>query len=382
MRVLVCDVEASGPNKANPFGLSNKLACVGLFDGVNYFFVDVEHSSLPYAAGLEQIAQAFALAELVIGFNIKYDLHWLRRYIPSLPRKPVFDCQLAQFILNAQASSYPSLNDVLCHYALHPKDDRIKHEYWDQGRSTLEVPVELLREYNEGDCRGTHNIYLRQRQLLKGNQEVLFRLHCDDLLVLQEMEFNGLLYDSDESLRLAGEIGEQLKDLYDELRPFGNDRAVNWNSPKQCSAVLYGGSIAFKVREKTERTLKSGEQKFGERWGELEVAYPRLVDPIEGTELQDGSYKTDEATLRSLAGGSKETKGLIKLILKVSELDKLKGTYYEGMPKIIDKMEWPKNTIHANISQCVARTGRTASSKPNAQNMDPRLKPLFYSRYE
>ncbi len=397
MRVLVFDVEAAGVAKANPFSVGNRLCCVGLFDGINYSFVDIEHGLNPYAVGLEQIAQAFAQAELVIAFNAKYDLHWLRRYIPDLRIPPCWDCQLAQFILDSQTNAYPSLDDVLRKYSLPCKDDRIKREYWDQGRSTLEVPIELLREYNEYDCTGTYQVYLRQRDLLKDNNgnpsdcrsgtdsakrnmAVLFRLHCDDLLVLEEMEFNGLLYDSEESLRLAESIGEQLKGVYEELRPFVQSRDVNWNSPKQCSAVLYGGSIPFRLRQSTCRTLKSGEIKRGERWGEEHVEFPRLCEPIEKTQLADGTWSTDEATLRSLKA-SGPAQQLIKLILKVSELDKLKGTYYEGMPKIINKMEWPKNMIHGNINQCVTKTGRTASSKPNIQQTPSALKPLFKSRY-
>lgn len=381
MRILTIDVEASGANKANPFGRSNKLCCVGLFDGINYSFVDIEHSAFPYARGLEQIASAFAQAELIVGFNIKYDLHWLRRYHPTLPRRPVWDCQLAQFILDAQTSPYNSLNDALAKYGLPLKDDRIKNEYWDQGKSTLEVPVELLREYNEYDCRGTYEVYKRQVQLLQGNQKILFRLHCDDLLVLQEMEANGLLYNVEESLKLATELEQELSLVYNDLKPFTLGQDVNWNSPRQCSAILYGGTISFDVRERTERTLKDGTVKVGERWGKTNVTYPILVNPKEGTELKDGSYETNEDALRSLKATG-PAKKLVELILRVSQLDKLKGTYYEGIPKIIRRMEWEDNTIHGNISQCVAKTGRTASSQPNIQNFDPALKPLFYSRYE
>lgn len=380
MRILTVDVEASGANKANPFGRSNKLCCVGLFDGINYSFVDIEHSALPYARGLEQIASAFAQAELIIGFNIKYDLNWIRRYIPNLRIPTVWDCQLCQFILDAQTNSYPSLDSVLAHYGLPLKDDRIKNEYWDQGKSTLEVPVELLREYNEYDCRGTYEVYKRQTKLLQGNQKVLFRLHCDDLLVLQEMEANGLLYNVEESLKLATELEQELSLVYNDLKPFAQGQDVNWNSPKQCSAILYGGTIAFRVRERTEKILKSGDTKVGERWGTLEVVYPRLIDPKEGTELKDGSYETNEDALRSLkATGTAKT--LIQLILRVSQLDKLRGTYYLGIPNTIRRMDWEPDTIHGNISQCVAKTGRTASSQPNIQNFDPALKPLFYSRY-
>jgi DNA polymerase I-like protein with 3'-5' exonuclease and polymerase domains len=379
-RILTVDVEASGANKANPFGRSNKLCCVGLFDGINYSFVDIEHSALPYARGLEQIASAFEQAELIVGFNIKYDLNWLRRYIPNLCLGAVFDCQLAQFILDAQTSSYPSLNDVLQRYGLPLKDDRIKLEYWDQGKSTLEVPVEMLREYNEYDCRGTYEVYLRQKTQLKGNQAVLFRLHCDDLLVLHEMESNGLLYNVEESLKLATELEQELQLVYNDLKPFTQGYDINWNSPKQCSAVLYGGDIAFRIRERTERTLKDGTVKVGERWGTTTATYPRYIDPLDGTELKDGSYETNEDALRSLRATG-PAKRLVESILRVSQLDKLKGTYYEGIPKTIRRMDWEPNTIHGNISQCVAKTGRTASSKPNIQNFDPALKPLFYSRY-
>ncbi len=380
MRVLTIDCEASGVEKATPFARSNKLCCVGLFDGINYSFVDIEHSALPYARGLEQITSAFAQAELIVGFNIKYDLNWLRRYCPSLVIPPVWDCQLCQFILSAQTASYPSLDSVLGLYGLPLKDDRIKNEYWDQGKQTLDVPVELLREYNEADCRLTYQVYQRQVPLLQDNQKVLFRLHCDDLLVLQAMEANGLLYNVEESLKLATDIEQELSLVYNDLKPFTLGHDINWNSPRQCSAVLYGGTIQFDVRERTERTLKSGEVKVGARWGKETIVYPRLIAPLDGTELLDGSYETNEDALRSLKATG-QAKSLIQHILKVSELDKLKSTYYEGIPKIIRRMDWEPNVIHGNISQCVAKTGRTASSKPNIQNFDPRLKPLFYSRY-
>ncbi len=380
MKILTVDVEASGDNNANPFGRSNKLCCVWLLSNGNYSFVDIEHSALPYSSGLEQIASAFAQAELIIGFNIKYDLNWLSRYIPNLHYPPVWDCQLCQFILDAQTNSYPSLDDVLTKYNLPLKDTRIKDEYWEKGLQTLDVPIELLREYNEADCRLTYEVYLRQVKLLQGNQKVLFRLHCDDLLVLQAMEANGLLYNVKESLTLATKLEAELKDTYELLKPFAQNYEVNWNSPKQCSAVLYGGTIQFPIRERTERTLKDGTLKVGERWGTVTHTFQRLIEPIEGTELKDGSYETNENALRSLKA-TDPAKSLVELILQVSTLDKLKGTYYEGIPKTIRLMDWEPNTIHGNISQCVARTGRTASSKPNIQNFDPRLKELFYSRY-
>ena len=57
-------------------------------------------------------------------------------------------------------------------------------------------------------------------------------------------------------------------------------------------------------------------------------------------------------------------------------------TYYQGLPKLITEMNWEYGKIHGQLNQCVARTGRLSSSKPNLQNFDSEIKNLFGSRYE
>ena len=44
-------------------------------------------------------------------------------------------------------------------------------------------------------------------------------------------------------------------------------------------------------------------------------------------------------------------------------------------------MNWETNVLHGQLNQCVARTGRLSSSKPNLQNFDGEIKQLFGSRY-
>ena len=198
MKVLVIDVEASGANKANPFGRSNKLACVGLFDGVTYTYVDIEHSGLPYNTNLELVSQKIKESELLIGHNIKYDIHWLRRYIPNLIIDSVWDTQLFEYMASNQTWIMPSLNDSLIYHGLPGKSDLIATEYWDKGLSTLDIPQPLLKEYNEGDCQGTYLLYQCQIALQRENTKALFQLHCDDLLVLEEMEHNGLIFSEEE----------------------------------------------------------------------------------------------------------------------------------------------------------------------------------------
>ena len=389
MRTLVLDTEATTYAKGNPFSRRNKLMCVGCYDtDLGYVYFDIEHSGLPYARNLEIIKDRLVTSwtgplELLIGFNIKYDLHWLRRYIPfdlSIPR--VWDCQLAQFILNDQTTPYPSLDECLAQYGLPPKLDRVKLEYWDKGIDTDQVPHQVLTDYNEQDCISTYKLYLKQKELLTGNKLRLFELHCADLLVLQEMEFNGLLFNADQSRIEGKKVEIELRGILSQLdtligEPYDE---INWNSPAHISTILYGGNVEIPCKVPTERTLKDGTVRRGEKNGTRGRHFDRLCEPLEGSSTVHG-WSTAEDTLRSLDATGKAKK-LVELVLQVSKLDKLVGTYYNGIPDLIEEMDWEPNTIHSTLNQCMARTGRLSSSKPNSQNWDPRLKPLIYSSYK
>jgi DNA polymerase I-like protein with 3'-5' exonuclease and polymerase domains len=165
MKILVIDTEATTFMKGNPFSSKNKLMCIGFFDTYNgYKYYDIEHSGMPYDENLGRVINWLQDTELLIGFNIKYDLHWLRRYIPSgisIPR--IWDCQLAQFILNDQTTPYPSLNECLAQYQLPLKLDLVKTEYWDKGIDTTEIPQQILKDYNEQDCYSTYKLYKNKK---------------------------------------------------------------------------------------------------------------------------------------------------------------------------------------------------------------------------
>ncbi len=379
---IVVDTESTTFQTGNPFSKRNRLMCIGTYSikEDQYWYRPIEHNGLPYNKQC-RMTKAYLTNNnpIIIGFNLKYDIHWLRRYIPDLKIKKVWDCQLAQFIINDQTTRYPSLNDCLAQYGLPQKDERIKVEYWDRGIDTDQVPEELLREYNQKDCELTAALYEKQVPLLTGNKLRLFELHCADLLVLEEMEFRGLMYDTKQSISEALTVGQELSAVIVKLDELIGRNDVNWNSPKQVSAILYGGSISFPCRVPTERTLKDGTIKRGERNGHLDESFVRLVEPCDGTENANG-WSTDEDTLRSLNATGK-AKEIISLVLKQSELDKLVGTYYNGLPDLITQMDWELDTLHGNINQVVAKTGRTSSSQPNLQNFDGRLKPLFFSRF-
>ena len=385
MKRLVLDVETTISNKGNPFDETNKLCYVGLLTEDTSVLHPIEYSSAAYGSKLLSIQHSIEGSELLIGFNIKFDLHWIRRYGITFSTKRIWDCQLVHFILSGQTASYPSLNGVAAHYGLGTKLDVVSTEYWKNGIDTPDVPRDILEEYLQGDLDLTYQVYLKQLAEVQASSPQLQRLislHNQDLLVLEEMEYNGLIFDEARSTELAEDLTQQIQSLDVLLREYHNTDDFNSNSTEHLSALLYGGTIVLKRRE-VIGVFKTGTRmgKPKERWVEHPITFPKLINPLRGSELaKEGFYSTDEATLKSLKG-SKNAKELVELLLRRATLEKRVSTYYEGLVKLRKEMKWSEGKLHGQLNQCVARTGRLSSSRPNLQNFDGEIKELFRSRY-
>ena len=381
MKHLTLDVETTIQNKGNPFSRLNRLCLIGLYNNGIY---DIEYTDHPYRDDLDQVQSIIDNHDMLVGFNIKFDLHWIRKYGIDFQEKRIWDCQLVHFILTGQSKPYPSLNQVCEHYGLETKLDVVKEEYWKNDIDTNEIPRDILDEYLLKDLELTEQVYLKQLEDVKANPHLmkLISLHNQDLLVLEEMEFNGVLYDQDKSEILGNELEEQIAKLDKRIFTFHNFTDFNPSSVDHVSALLYGGTIRYKKQE-PDGVYKSGQKK-GQvrlRWRDKELELPRLVKPLKGSELEkEGLYSTDEATLKSLAG-SKKASEIIKLILTRAVLEKRMTAYYKGLVNLIEEQNWDRGHIYGQLNQCVARTGRLSSSKPNLQNFDSEIKGLLLSRY-
>jgi DNA polymerase-1 len=386
MKVLILDVETTINNKGNPFDETNRLCLVGLsssIDNVARTF-DIEFSDSPNGDSLRDIQTLIDEHDLLVGFNIKFDLHWLRRYGLTFTSKRIWDCQLAHFILSGQSNPYPSLDGVAQYHGLGSKLDTVA-EYWKQGIDTDAIPIEVLIEYLEKDLEVTRNVYIKQAELLSttaSGLKTLVSLHNQDILVLEEMEYNGLLFDEDKCLSLSKELEVQIEEIDTKL--FGNHMVdgFNPNSNDHLSALLYGGTISIPRRE-VIGTFKTGARagQPKERWVDKEYVLSGFVKPIEGSELKkEGLFSTDEPTLRQLKCKG-VAKDIVETLLKRAELDKRRGTYYDGLPKLRRTMNWEQGKLHGQLNQCVVVTGRLSSSRPNLQNFDGEIKTLFRSQY-
>jgi len=375
-KIITVDVETTTLAKGNPFIPENKLVSIHIKEGNN-------PTKCYFTESFPEARPILEAADLWVTFNGKFDINWLVRELDIVP-KSVWDVQLAEFLFSGQLLPYLSLDHTAFLYSLPKKIDKVK-EYWDKGIDTDKIPRPELEEYGNHDVDITYSAFLEQVKLFLGkrqHQYKLFRLHCNDLLVLAEMERNGIAYDVEASLNKSKELEDGITRIEDDLRKSTGGTPLNLNSTYHKSVLLYGGTISQDIKLPIG-VFKTGANAGKPKFKSFPKLYelPRLVAPLKGSELEkEGYWSTDEPTLLSLHP-NKQAKLVINKLLERARLAKLNSTYLIGLPKLIEKMGWPNQTIHTNLNQCVAITGRLSSNKPNVQNQPAEVKQFCISRY-
>lgn len=412
MNILTLDVETTISNNGHWADKTNKLVLVG------HKWLNGE-TNLYKPSDTKQIQSDIDKADIIIGHHIKFDLHWYINININLTNKRVWCTQIAEFLLESQRNPYNSLNDACIKYGLETKLDIVKEEYWNKGIDTDQIPANILSEYLRKDLELTERVFLRQREEFQKkppNLYRLFQLQCKDLLVLLDMEHNGIKFNTTEARKYAEELDTKMSELYRNILSIVGNGPLNINSNDHVSAILYGGIITETIK------VPSGVYKTGQKAGQIKYKneekyyeFQRLVAPLERTETKKSIelqkkyhddyskfvnwipesgddvapvlpiepyklYEVNTDVLRKLKAKGK-AKELIDLLLEYSKLEKLKNTYMLGWSDLIDKMNWPKDMIHGNLNQCVASTGRLSSTKPNLQNADKLTKKFMESRY-
>lgn len=373
--ILALDTENTIWSEGSPFDQRNFNVCIS-------YATDGGRSGVLFTADGQDrdfLQTLIDEAEVLIGFNFKYDLHWFRKLGYDYTGKRVWCGQTAEFTIGRQAKPYPSLDDTATHYGLGHKLSIIQEEYWSKGINTHEIPRAILAEYAEQDARLTLGVYLAQQKQIQPNQTKLFSLLMQDLLVLQEMEWNGLAFDKDAALQQAEEIERDIAELQRKTDLFHNVPGFNWGSADHLSALLYGGTIVER------RRVPVGVYKSGAKVGDtrfrvelVEHHLPRRYNPIRGSAgAKPGRWSVDEKYLTRLKGEGT----LIQDILTIKENKKLVSTYLRGLPKKHEEGHMPEGFIHGQLVQCVAATGRLASNSPNLQNISKKATHIFTTRY-
>lgn len=262
-----------------------------------------------------------------IGQNIKYDLNILKRYGLTLKGK-LFDTMLAHYVIDADLRHGM---DYLSSIYLGYQPVSITELIGKKGKNQLsmrDVDLEKVKEYAAEDADITLQLKhkLAPELLEKNGVDLLENLELPLIDVLSDMEIEGIKINeaflNDYSKELEAELHILEKDILALAGvPF------NISSPKQLGEVLFDH---LKLDPKAKKT-------------------------------KTGQYKTDEDVLLGLSEHE-----IVKKILTVRQMQKLKSTYVDALPTMINPLT---GRVHTSFNQAVAATGRLSSTNPNLQNI-------------
>jgi len=265
-----------------------------------------------------------------VGQNLKYDQHVLANH----------DIQLKGIAHDTLLQSY-----VFESHKTHNMDDlAMRHlgiktisfdEVAGKGAKQVgfnQVTVEVAAEYAAEDADITLQLHQAMYPVVQADDKLSFiynEIEMPSREVLFTIERNGVLIDQGMLNRQSNEIGMKLMDLEKQAFELAG-QPFNLGSPKQLQEILFG-KLGIKPTKKTP----------------------------------SGAPSTDEDVLQELALDYP----LPKVLLEYRGLAKLKSTYTDKLPKMINTQT---GRVHTNYNQAVAITGRLASSDPNLQNIPVR----------
>lgn len=193
-----------------------------------------------------------------------------------------------------------------------------------------QVPIELATRYSAEDALCVNWLWekLAPRLHEENLMEVFARVELPLVPVLARMELQGVCIDVPWLKKLSSEFERELLRLQERVSAYAKG-PLNLNSPRQLAQLLFED-----LKLPTQGKTKTG-------------------------------FSTDASVLEALA----PLHEVPRLLLEFREIAKLKGTYVDPLPQMIDAKT---GKIHASFHQTVAATGRLSSSDPNLQNIPVR----------
>ena len=384
---LIFDTETTTSNKGNFADKRNKLVVGGFHYGDHKVYTRFWYDDPDYVYHIQKCIDAH---EWIVGFNLKFDLHWLLNVgIKFRDYHKLWDCQLFEYSKYYQRKKYISLQDTCESYGLQGKIDVIKEEYWNKGIDTDQIPRDILGEYLDRDVQETYEVLQHQLAYrpdgMRPSWFNTFRRDCSDLWTVIEMERAGSLLDvqgvkcelEQQQMRKQELVQSVLSVVPTELHS-----SFNLNSNDDLSCLLYGGTIV------EEQRIPVGVFKSGARVGQprysvfkYEHVLPKRFEPARNSEMKKAGYwSTAEDNLLKIKANKKDRQ-LLDNIIEIGKIEKLIGSYLIKMPKMIEDYHWPAGYLHGQYSHGITMTSRLASDKPNMQNMGPTMKKYIISRF-
>ncbi|TVP51511.1 MAG: DNA polymerase I [Halomonas sp.] len=313
-----------------------EIVGIGLaLDAGEAAYVPLAHDYLDAPAQLDRNTVLAALKPLLedpnktkIGQNLKYDISVLANYAISVSG-PFADTMLASYVLNSTATRHDM--DSLALKYLGEKTISFE-EIAGKGSKQLTFNQIALEQAAPYACEDV-DITLRLQEALRPQvenegrlAEVLDHIELPLIKVLSRIERNGVAVDADLLHKQSQQLEQRIRELEREAFDLAG-REFNLGSPKQLGQILFEEQ-KIPVLKKTPKGAPSTAEGVLE---ELALDYP-----------------------------------LPKVIMEHRGLAKLKSTYTDKLPRLLNKAT---GRVHTSYHQAVTATGRLSSSDPNLQNI-------------
>ncbi|KQV51044.1 MULTISPECIES: DNA polymerase I [unclassified Duganella] len=265
-----------------------------------------------------------------LGQNLKYDAHIFANHGVTL-RGVVHDTLLQSYVFESHRT-----HDMDSLALRHLNHKTIAYEeVCGKGASQIgfdQVEIGRATDYAAEDADITLRLHLAMHGQVSGDEgltRIYNTIELPTAVVLQKIERNGVLIDAGLLATQSNELGARILELEQKAYELAG-QPFNLGSPKQIGEIFFT-KLELPVVKKTP----------------------------------SGAPSTDEEVLQKLA----EDYPLPKVLLEYRGMAKLKSTYTDKLPKMINRAT---GRVHTNYAQAVAITGRLASNDPNLQNIPVR----------
>jgi DNA polymerase-1 len=322
---FVFDTETTGVNS-----LDTEL--VGLSFSIEphkAWYINIPESQVEAQKILEQLRPVFEDEKIEkTAHNIKFDMQVLRLYDIDV-KGQLYDTMVAHYVCGTGTRhKMDRMSEAYLGYSPVPIEQLIGKKGKNQ-KNMRSVPIEEAKEYGAEDA----DITLQLKEVTKkmateaGASSLLETLEFPLIPVLSDMEWEGIELDVPFLKSFSKDLTSELAEIQDTVF---NAAEVEFNldSPAQLGSVLF----------------------------------EKMKLPYKGKKTKTGRFSTDENTLSSL----KNAHEIIPHILKYRELKKLKSTYVDSLPALVNQRT---GRIHTTFNQTIAATGRLSSLNPNLQNI-------------
>lgn len=297
------------------------------------FYIPISHSNIANQLRLEDVIndlKSIFENETIhkTTYNAKNAYNILRN-LGILSKSIIFDTALASYVKDPQRNheldvqSMEHLNHAIMPFAPFEKNKKKQISFSD-------APVESIVNFSSDESFTILELTKYWiNNLDKKELELTYDIEVPLTFVLADMEYNGVSVDEDYLHKLTISMNNQLAKIEGRIYEIAGG-VFNINSPRQVGEVLFE-KLGLKAKKKRGKT----------------------------------NYSTNAAVLEELA----EEYEIAQLILDYRKFAKLKSTYTEALPALIDRKD---NRIHTTYNQTVTATGRLSSSNPNLQNIPVR----------